>query len=322
MKFLLTTYSTAFIASGGGESEMIQVAQTLLENGHLADIYGPQSRPINFYDAVMHFSVEINGWPIYQRLAVEKKNLFLWPNVWWTEKPGDEEVSIINLFVEKAKNIFFKSMAERDNFIKYIKFPIEKAVVIPICVSREFLASPNILLAKTMVEYEDYVICLGRIEPVKNQLNLIQAINKLNLKAVMVGGSNNNPYMEQCKNAAKGNVAFLPFVQPRSNLLVSLLSAAKVMAEPCFDPVGRSGLEASILGVPMVLSQNHLNAECFKNNFYGVDPNSVDSIACGIEQAWLDEKKFSTYAREFVELNNASEDAIEKFIEKIVDSCE
>ena len=74
MKFL-STYSTAFAISGG-ESEMVQVAETL-ETNHLADIYGIHRRPVDFYDAYMHFSVHADGWALFN-CHKYNKNMLLW----------------------------------------------------------------------------------------------------------------------------------------------------------------------------------------------------------------------------------------------------
>ena len=88
MKFLLSTYSTAFLASGGGESELVQIAETLNESAVHADIYGIQSRPLDFYDAVMHFSVQAEGKAFFDAVRARQTPILLWPNVWWNSPPA------------------------------------------------------------------------------------------------------------------------------------------------------------------------------------------------------------------------------------------
>ncbi|WP_233800164.1 hypothetical protein [Paraburkholderia sp. HP33-1] len=83
-KILVTTHSTAFMTSGGGESELVQVAELLDESGVQADIYGIRSLPLRFYDAVMHFFVHADGEAIIRETVNQGKKLFLWPNVWWS----------------------------------------------------------------------------------------------------------------------------------------------------------------------------------------------------------------------------------------------
>jgi len=322
MKFLLSTYSTAFAISGGGESEMVQVAETLSEVNHIADIYGSQSRPIGFYDAYMHFSVHADGLALFQLLSQQNKSLLLWPNVWWTTFPGQNEVSRVGQFVRLAQKLLFKTQAERDNFLQFVHVPIEKTIVLPMCLSKRFMEQADIGLARMIVDYEDYVISLGRIEPIKNQLNLVRALKQLKLKGVLVGGSNDATYLAQCKAEGQDHIAFLPFVKPCSNVLVSLLAGASVMAEPCFDPSGRSSLEGALLAKPLVLSPHQANHELLGHQFYAAQPNSVDSIASAIALALKDNNNHAAAAAEWVRRRNASDETIFGFALAIVDACD
>ncbi|HQU08109.1 glycosyl transferases group 1 [Ferrovum sp. JA12] len=320
MKVLLTTYSTAFAISGGGESEIVQVSETLFESGHLVDIYGTQCRPINFYDGYMHFSVHGHGWDIFQILAKQCKPVLLWPNIWWRFPPSPEELLRVTEFVKLAHKLLFKTKAERDNFLQYVDCPINKTVVLPICLSERLLGSPDLALAKTITEFSSYVISLGRVEPVKNQLNLIRALNSLNVNGVIVGGSNNTNYLAQCKAESQGRIVFLPFVKPASKALVSLLAGAVAVAEPCYDPSGRSSLEAALLNKPLVLSQSQDNFELLSNNFYAVDPDSVMSIAKGIQEALLDKNNNAEMAGQLVRSNNIGDAVFERFASMVVDA--
>lgn len=322
MKFLLSTYSTAFAISGGGESEMVQVAETLSEVSHIADIYGIQSRSIDFYDAYMHFSVHADGWALFQLLSQHNKSLLLWPNVWWPVSPGQDELNRVGQFVKLARKLLFKTQAERDNFLQFVPVPIEKTIVLPVCLSKRFVEQPDIALAKTIVDFENYVISLGRIEPVKNQLNLIRALKQLKLKGVLVGGSNDPGYLAQCKAEGQEHIAFLPFVKPCSNVLVSLLAGASAMAEPCFDPSGRSSLEGALLAKPLVLASHQTNQELLGPHFYAAQPDSVDSIAIAIELALKDNKNHAAAAAEWVRTRNASDEAIDRFALAVVDACD
>jgi glycosyltransferase involved in cell wall biosynthesis len=322
MKFLLSTYSTAFAISGGGESELVQVAETLSEVSHIADIYGTQSRPIDFYDAYMHFSVHADGWALFQLLSQHNKSLLLWPNVWWSAFPGQEELNRVSQFVHLAHKLLFKTRAERENFLQFVNVPIEKTMVLRVCLSKRFLDHADFALAKTIVGFDDYVISLGRIEPVKNQLNLIRALKQLKLKGVLVGGSNNPNYLAQCKAEGQEQIAFLPFVKPCSNVLVSLLAGASVMAEPCFDPSGRSSLEGALLGKPLVLASHQTNHELIGQHFYAAHPDSVDSIASAIKLALKDNKNHAAAAAQWVRTKNASDEAIDRFALAVVDACD
>ena len=115
LKFLLTTYSTAFTVSGGGESELVQVAEILKSSGVHTDIYGIGSRPLSFYDGVIHFSVHADGHAILREATLKKKRIFLWPNVWWWEAPSPAEVQRISEMAGNAHKLLFKSDAELED---------------------------------------------------------------------------------------------------------------------------------------------------------------------------------------------------------------
>ena len=117
-------------------------------------------------------------------------------------------------------------------------------------------------------------------------------------------------------------MAFLPFVKPCSNVLVSLLAGASAMAEPCFDPSGRSSLEGALLAKPLVLASHQTNHELIGQHFYAAQPDSVDSIASAIELALKDNKNHAVAAAEWVRTRNASDAAIDRFALAVVDACD
>lgn len=324
MKFLLSTYSTAFLASGGGESELVQIAETLNESAVHADIYGIQSRPLDFYDAVMHFSVQAEGKAFFDAVRARQTPILLWPNVWWNSPPAASEVERIQMFVDQAHKVLFKSLTECEQFSRYVNVPPAKRVVVPICVSSRFTTAPDLDLAKTVCEMDDYVLCLGRVEPIKNQLTLIRALRRLGLSGVMVGGHNDAAYLQQCKAEAGDAVQFLPWVKPCSRLLLSLLAGSRVVAETSFDPAGRSSLEAALVNKPLVLSADDWVDEYFADTVYKADPHSLDQTVAALQQAISDAQgaRLAARAHERIAERHASTAAVAQFVTTIVDACD
>ena len=324
MRFLLSTYSTAFLSSGGGESEMVQIAETLNDGGAHADIYGLQSRPLDFYDAVMHFSVQAEGWAFFEAVNRTRTPILLWPNVWWRSTPDPKEIERIKLFIDCAHKVLFKSYAEKKNFEQHVQVPQDKSLVIPICVSQRFAATPDLELARTLCETNEYVLCLGRVEPVKNQLNLIRAIKQLGMRGVLVGGHHDADYFNRCKMEGEGFIEFLPFVKPCSHLLISLLAASHIVAEPCLDPAGRSSLEAAQVNKPLVLSADDWVDEYFGDTVYKAEPASVESIVDALRGAAADVAAGgrASLAHDRIALKHASEEAVHKFVTNIIDACD
>ncbi len=80
MRLLLTTYHQAFLSPGGGETEFLQLAEYLSENGVRADFYGHGSRPLRQYDAVVHFSAVGGGEGLLRSIRDAGKPIILLPN--------------------------------------------------------------------------------------------------------------------------------------------------------------------------------------------------------------------------------------------------
>lgn len=301
LKFLLTTYSTAFTISGGGESELVQVAEILKSSGVHTDIYGIGSRPLTFYDGVIHFSVHADSHAILREAAIRNKRIFLWPNVWWLAPIPASEVERIQEITRIAHKLLFKSQAELENFTQYIQVPAEKVEVLPACVSNRFLVQPDTDLLSTVSNSTDFALCLGLIEPIKNQLQTIRALNQLNLDGLFVGGARDDDYYRQCVAEAHSGITFLPFVQPCSALLRSIIANCKVMVEPSIDPPGRSSLEGAIMQKPLVMSDGPWQREHFEDDVWYTSTDSVSDLASAIGGAIddldRDAKVTATYDR-------------------------
>lgn len=285
LKFLLTTYSTAFTVSGGGESEQVQVSEMLNECGIQADIYGIGSRPLSYYDGVIHFSIHADGHAILREAILKNKRIFLWPNVWWNEAPSTAEIQRIDELCHSTHMLLFKSRSELENFTQYISISPEKLQIIPTGISNRFLTEPDKDLFSAISDITDYVLCMGLIEPVKNQLSVIRALNKLKLNGVFVGGVRDDCYYLECTNEAHAGIIFLPFIQPCSALLRSIIANCKLMVEASIDPPGRSSLEGALMKKPLVIADGPWQREHFSDNVWYAPTDSYSDLAKAILDA-------------------------------------
>src|ERR1700761_4675337 len=64
------------------------------------------------------------------------------------------------------------------------------------------------------------VLCVARIEGIKNQLNLIKALNNTRFKLVLIGSHapNQKPYYDECRSIAASNITFINHI-PQKELL-------------------------------------------------------------------------------------------------------
>lgn len=149
----------------------------------------------------------------------------------------------------------------------------------------------------------DYVLCVGRIEPRKNQLMLVRACKKLNLPCVLVGRVYNRYYakkvLRELESIKIGNI-YLRYLQPDSNLLISAYINSKIVAVPSLlETPSLVALEAASLGRTVVVTKVGSALEYFEDNAYYVDPFSQSSIEEALLDAWnnpINEK----YLRNFV----------------------
>ena len=284
IKILLTTYSTAFVLSGGGESELVQVCQMLNQEGVKADIYGIGSLPLMNYDFVFHFSVHGDGLSIINEAVLRKKPIYIWPNVWWLVPPSPEEINRVLDFISVAEKLIFKSNAELVNFTQYIPIPKEKALVIPISFSNKFLGESNgelgsLVLNETSSENNRYILCMGLIEPIKNQLELIRALKMIPMQGVFIGGYRDSTYYKECVDLAEGKMKFLPYLQPCSDLLISLIHNSVGIAEISFDPPGRSVIEGAVMKKPILLLDDVWQREYFGVHAWYAKSSNANDIA-------------------------------------------
>ncbi len=130
------------------------------------------------------------------------------------------------------------------------------------------------------------VLCVARIEGIKNQLNLIKALNNTRFKLLLIG--NHSPsqegYYNQCCDIAAPNISFIDHL-PQDEL-VTYYQDAKVHVLPSwFETTGLSSIEAAVMGCNLVITDKGDTREYFENYAYYCDPTRPESILTAIEKA-------------------------------------
>jgi glycosyltransferase involved in cell wall biosynthesis len=147
------------------------------------------------------------------------------------------------------------------------------------------------------------VICVGRVEGRKNQLNLIRALNATDYRLVIIGSpsANQGKYYEACCKEAGPNVTFVAATS--QEVLAGYYATAQVHVLPSwFETTGLSTLEAAAMGCNIVITDKGDTKEYFDNQAFYCDPESISSIYAAVRQASvatpdgsLQRKIFSAY---------------------------
>ncbi|HEY0680620.1 MAG TPA: glycosyltransferase family 4 protein [Chitinophagaceae bacterium] len=130
------------------------------------------------------------------------------------------------------------------------------------------------------------VVCAARIEGIKNQLNLIRALNNSCFRLYLIGNPapNQEGYYRECKRIAADNIEFIHNL-PQTALL-EFYQHAKVHVLPSwFETTGLSSLEAAAMGCNLVISDKGDVREYFGESAFYCDPGCPSSIRQAVEKA-------------------------------------
>ena len=166
--------------------------------------------------------------------------------------------------------------------------PREKITVVPNGVEERFYrADPN--LFKKQYGLEGFILNVGHIGPErKNVLRLIQALEKINCPAVIIGRIEDNEYGRACLESAKKNprLLILDNIPHESELLASAFAACDVFALPSYyETPGIAALEAALAGAKIVITKNGGTKDYFGEYAQYVEPTSAELIGHGIVTA-------------------------------------
>ncbi len=133
---------------------------------------------------------------------------------------------------------------------------------------------------------DNMIICVARIEGIKNQLNLIKAMNDTKFKLFIIGSPapNQLSYFEECRKTASSNVKFIGHLPQQE--LIQYYKQAKVHVLPSwFETTGLSSLEAAAMGCNVVITNRGDAKEYFVGDAFYCDPSSPVSILDAVKKA-------------------------------------
>ncbi|MBN1694613.1 glycosyltransferase [candidate division WOR-3 bacterium] len=171
-------------------------------------------------------------------------------------------------------------------------------------------ASPDLFTKKFGLK--DFIISVGNIIPLKNQLNLIKALRDSNIPVVFIGGmGKNNQYNKLFKKDLSKNIIYLGKLN-REMVASAFASASVGILISYSETTGRVNLEAGAAGAAVVCSDIPVNREYMKNYAYYCDPDSIKSIKNQVLKAF--NKGPVNGTQQFIRENYT----LEKYAEKVI----
>lgn len=127
----------------------------------------------------------------------------------------------------------------------------------------------------------DFVLCAGRIEPRKNQVALLRAMQGTGVPVVVLGdvAPGCEAYFEACRQAGGKDVVFVPRLAHTDPLLASAYAASACLALcSWFETPGLAALEAAMSGTPLVLTEGGCAEEYFGSLAHYIRPTDPEGI--------------------------------------------
>lgn len=207
------------------------------------------------------------------------------------------------------------SEAERDQLIRYFGMKREKIVVVPNGVDARY-GRAEAGSFERRYGLRDFLLCVGRIEPRKNQLTLIRAHRGMKRPLVIIGEavSRYKDYEVACRREAGSGVHFLGYLPMDSELLQSAYAACDTFVLPSwFETPGLAALEAGLAGAKIVITEGGSTREYFEEDAAYVNPHQVSDVRMKIEEV-ISQKK-NACLRERISKNYTWEKVAEKVAE-------
>ena len=182
------------------------------------------------------------------------------------------------------------SEMEMDEFCKSFGVEKDRYKVIPNAIDADIARKQDeVEIPKEFEKYRNAIICVGRIEPRKNQLSLVKALDKSNYKLILVGAVSDNQksYFNEIKEIMDRNPNFYYIPKIENSKLYQLYKVCKVSTLPSWlDTPGLVSLEAAAMVCNLAISSKGSTTEYFINMAEYCLPDDINGIRSAIDRAY------------------------------------
>jgi len=306
MRIAAISYPALFQAIGGLQIQMLETIDAVCRAGHDMVLIDPARDKFSDFDLVHVFACVHGNYTVVRRAQDLGVPVVVSPLVrsYWTRTLGLKarwldrllgrltgwnvatEYSQMWRCLHWAEHCASLGPLETTALQQAFQVPADKITEVPNGISQRFFsATPDAAMAHYGLK-PGYVLCVGSINPHKNQLGLARALQGSGLQLVLAG---------QCLTADEGylkDVLALPHTSHLGTLryddplLPSLYAGAGAMALVSQSEVmPLVVLESLAAGVPAVMTRNHgMSTQGMSASLTEVDPNDATAIRAAIDR--------------------------------------
>jgi len=302
-KVLLAGRPDATTAPGGGETQILALADALPAAGVDARLWRPEEDSLSRVDCLHLFGSLPEHLPMVEAARRRNVPVLLSPIAWFDlantlrePRPVLSRLTACARFIARAACprlpswrrrlyravdlLLPNSNAEAAQLGRYFLIPPDRIHIVPNGADQRFAeADPEPFVRLTGMR--DFVLYAGRIEPRKNQLAFLRAMQGTGVPIVVLGDvvPGHDWYLTECRRAADENVQFVPRIDHHDPLLGSAYAACGCLVlASWFETPGLVALEAGISGTPLVLPSGGCAREYFGPQAIYVDPSDLSGI--------------------------------------------
>jgi glycosyltransferase involved in cell wall biosynthesis len=276
MRVLFNTYPWAFDCPGGGEMQLLNYARHLPGAGVSVELFDPWAPQFAQADLVHFFSV-IGGSSAFCHFVREVKKipLVITSSLWVNERNlHTYPVEEIRHQMAMAHAVVTNSEMESECLSTAFNLPqsLFRAVHNGVDLSFCQPADPDLFRTQFQI-HGDFVLCVGNIEPRKNQLTLVRAMRGLDLPLVLIGQPRDEAYFQAVMAEGGESLRYLGRLDHHSPVLRSAYRACTLFALPStLETPGLAALEAAAQGAKVAVTGEGSTREYFGYLVTYLDP--------------------------------------------------
>jgi glycosyltransferase involved in cell wall biosynthesis len=303
--------STAFQSPGGGENQLVQTGRYLEARGVAIRPFVPWTDQLDRASLLHLFGMSLEGLQLARIARAKGVPVVLSPICWiepramaalatdrvgrWANRAKWRLKALVPRWptwrrdlLREADAILPNSVAEGEQLVRWFGADPSRIRAVPNGVEERFArADPSAFRA--IHGPGDFVLYVGRIEPRKNVLGLVEGVRFAGLPLVVIGDAlpGYEAYAADCRRAGEGFARWLPRVDHDDPLLESAYASARVLALPSwFETPGLVALEAALAGSAVVVTPHGCTREYFGDRVGYARPDRRSEIARAISEAW------------------------------------